>query len=142
MCVRCSAHKRERTRESVTKAVTLTFGSLYHKKCNYYSEEVKIQPHHQFKWTCCHRVTMSYSILWLKRHMHHDIFMQVHQMCKNLHILTPQKSEFLVLNIQPTDVYFMRMTTQCWAVPWTARLTQQWPRSDPQSVKHQLWFIK
>jgi len=31
MCVRCSAHKRERTRESVTKAVTLTFGSLYHK---------------------------------------------------------------------------------------------------------------
>jgi len=48
---------------------------------------------------------------------------KVHQMCKNLHILTPQKSEFLVLNIQPADVQFMRMTTQCWAVPLTAMLT-------------------
>jgi hypothetical protein len=77
-----------------------------------------------------------------QRHTHHDILMQVHQMCKNLHILTLQKSEFLVLNIQLPDIYFMRMTPQCWAVPWTARLTQQWPRSDPESVKHQLWFIK
>lgn len=119
----------------------LAVGSLYHKKCNYYSEQVKIQPHQQFKWTWCHSVTMSYSILWLKD-THHDIMMQVHQMCKNLQILTPRKSEFLVLNIQPAGVYFMRMTTQCWTVPWSARLTQQRSRSDPQSVKHQLWFIK
>jgi len=35
VCVRCSAHNSERTRESITKTVRLAVGSLYHKKCNY-----------------------------------------------------------------------------------------------------------